>query len=528
MTRIFDAPMILRLAGPVTLIQPDGLIVTPRAAKLQALLVLIATGQGMARPRAFLQDKLWSEASPAKGAASLRQALSSLRRDIGADTLVTGNTSVGLNPDKITIDLQVEASLGETPEFASGLDVADPEFEDWLRARRAEFERITQRTQPMVLPRAPRPAVLVILPQSCSDESLRATTEILTSDIAAQVARNGNAVVQLDMNAPGTPDRIGVQVRSARMGLHERYQVQLVDMARRSVIWTGACDSGPDGPLTDPDLFVDLTARASFAAIRHFGKLAPDGAVIPERLPYQIYAHFPFQQSKQTDAFEQWLGAVQDPQATALHLAWRARLRVVAMLERASDTPEAAEEAQAYCRKAMTLDPGNPMVMAMTSEVALQLQSQPEVAAELAHSSVQLDPRSPFATGIYAQALVRCGKVTEGLAVAERALRLSVGMPNRSWWHAICAGAAMRAGRCDRALMHAEIAHVHAPDFRPPLRFLSGLRFHAGNEAGAADALERIKVLEPDFSLQHMADVSYPVASMRNTPLMAVTQSGLL
>ena len=26
--------------------------------------------------------------------------------------------------------------LGETPEFAEGLDVADPEFEDWIRDQR--------------------------------------------------------------------------------------------------------------------------------------------------------------------------------------------------------------------------------------------------------------------------------------------------------------------------------------------------------------------------------------------------------
>ncbi|MEP4196221.1 MAG: hypothetical protein ABJL99_11380 [Aliishimia sp.] len=528
MTRIFDAPLILRLAGPVTLMHPDGYVVTPRAAKLQALLILIATGQGMCRPRAFLQDKLWSEASPAKGAASLRQALSTLRRALEPDVLITGNTSVGLNPERITIDLQGDANLGETPEFASGLDVPDPEFEDWLRDRRAEFERLSRGVAPARRPQPSRLAVLVTLPPSCSDQGLRATTEILTSDIASQVARNGNAVVQMDPNAPGAPDRLGVQVRSARIGATVRYQVQLIDMARRQAIWTGACDSCPDGPLTEPEMFVDLSSRASFEAIKHFGKLSQDGALIPERLPYQIYAHFPFQQSKQAEAFDQWLSALQDPQSTALHLAWRARLRVVAMLERTREGPEAAEEAQAYCCKALALDPSNPMVVALTGEVALQLQAQPEVAAELARSSVELDPRSPFATAIYAQALIRCGQIKEGSVMAQRALRLSAGMPNRSWWHAVCAGAAMRSGDCDLALKHAEIAHFQAPDFRPPLRFLSGLRFNAGDEAGAAKALARIKVLEPDFSLAYMADRSYPVASMRGTPLMEVTKSGLL
>ncbi len=528
MTRLLEAPLVLRLAGPVTLTRADGLVVTPRAAKLQALLVLLATGQNMSRPRAFLQDKLWSEAQPAKGAASLRQALSSLRRELGPDALLATQNLAGLNPERLKVDLRYDGALGETQEFASGLDVQDGEFEDWLRDRRQEYDRLLQKHAPgSDQPSKSRP-VLVSLPPVCSDDALRAATEILTSDIAANVSRTGDAVVQLDVSGGVTGDKLALQVRAARVSTSARYQVQLINVVNRQIVWTGACNSTANGPFSEPDIFDDLIARASFAAIRHFGRFNEEGSFTSERLPYQMYAHFPFQNSPETAAFDRWLSALQDPQSTALHLAWRARLRVVAMLERTATGPEVVEEAQACCRKAMAIDSSNPMVLALTGEVALQLQAQPDVAAELAANSVALDPYSPFATTIYGQALVRCGRAKEGLEASQRALRLSAGMPNRSWWHVGCAAAAMNVGDFALARKHAEIAHVQAPEFRPPLRFLSGLRFQDGDEAGAADALARIKALEPDFSLSHMADASYPVASMRGTPLMAVTQSGLL
>jgi hypothetical protein len=528
--------MVLRLAGPVILMRGDGYDITPPQAKIRALLTLIATGPQMSRPRTFVQDKLWSASSSRKGAASLRQALSSLRNHLGpdADVLRTDGTSISLDPTRAKIDLRItrynEEYVGGAPEFAEGLDVDDPEFEDWLRERRQEFARLAKKTAP----REPdnNRATLVTLIPSCQTQNLRTSAEILTADIAAQVARFGNAVVQLDPNANGPQDRLAIQVRSAALGDKVRYQVSLMEIASKSVIWTGDCDSAPNDPLTNPDLFSELTANAAFEAVRHFGRVGPHAdlniAPNPDRLAYQMYAHFPFRVTSDMADIDTWLAADHGPESQALQLAWRARLRVVSCLERAADHAKASQQAQDFARQAMTLDPGNATIVALSSEVALQVLSQPEVAAEMAQTSVRLDPNNPYALGIFAQTLTRCGRASEGLLVAQKALRLSVGHPNRSWWHTICTLAAIQSGEMPLARKHAEIAHFQAPDFRPPLRFLAALRFNAGDETGTAQALQGLKAIEPDFSLARMADHSYPVASLRQTPLMAVTQSGLL
>jgi len=106
--------VVLRLAGPVTLMRADGADITPPQAKLRALLALIATGPQMSRSRAFVQDKLWSTSSQTKGAASLRQALSSLRRHLGPEAVVlrTDGSSLGLDVVHVKIDLRINQDLG--------------------------------------------------------------------------------------------------------------------------------------------------------------------------------------------------------------------------------------------------------------------------------------------------------------------------------------------------------------------------------------------------------------------------------
>jgi hypothetical protein len=54
------------------------------------------------------------------------------------------------------------------------------------------------------------------------------------------------------------------------------------------------------------------------------------------------------------------------------------------------------------------------------------------------------------------------------------------------------------------------------------------LRYHLRDEEGARAALWALKQIEPDFSLDLMASDTYRVDSLRGTPLMAVTRSGLL
>lgn len=133
----------LRLIGRVRLIRADGLEVTPKGRKAQGLLALLGVSPENRRTRLQLQDKLWSDRPARQGGASLRQELKALRRILGDEAIATEGSWVALNPTSVRIRLFPDPGdwevTGEPPEFAAGLDIRDPEFEEWIRDQRAAF-----------------------------------------------------------------------------------------------------------------------------------------------------------------------------------------------------------------------------------------------------------------------------------------------------------------------------------------------------------------------------------------------------
>lgn len=138
----------LYLLGPISLLGAEGSNLTPRGKKAQAILALLALAPRGQRTRAWLRDKLWSDRDEKRASSCLRQSLFEIRRDIGplADQiLIIDRHAIGLRLDAIWVDV---LAICETPELfrilglsietelLEGLDVSDPEFEDWLLMER--------------------------------------------------------------------------------------------------------------------------------------------------------------------------------------------------------------------------------------------------------------------------------------------------------------------------------------------------------------------------------------------------------
>ena len=114
-----------------------------------ALLALLAASG----PRGLSRDKvtalLWPERDTERGRNSLSQALSALRRDLGADDPTLGGSEIRLNPEVVTSDVEeFESSLAQGKAeraetiyegpFLDGFFLTDaPEFERWVEQRRS-------------------------------------------------------------------------------------------------------------------------------------------------------------------------------------------------------------------------------------------------------------------------------------------------------------------------------------------------------------------------------------------------------
>jgi DNA-binding SARP family transcriptional activator/TolB-like protein len=134
----------------------DGVALTGAAAQRSrlSLLALLAT----AGPTGFSRDKLllylWPESDEERARHALKQAVYSLRRELGSEEVIVGTASLSLNPVIITSDarefetaiaggdLATAVSLYTGP-FLDGFHLKDStEFERWSAEQRANFAHL--------------------------------------------------------------------------------------------------------------------------------------------------------------------------------------------------------------------------------------------------------------------------------------------------------------------------------------------------------------------------------------------------
>ena len=146
-----EATYRMFLTGPFALVDRGGKALTPRAQKSQAILAMLALSSRGSRSRVWLRDKLWSDRPEDQASASLRQALLDIRKCLGhsRDILVTDKNTVSLRMDLIILDTEeilANAQAGGKDDLAAehfleGVDVRDPEFEEWLMLERQVWQR---------------------------------------------------------------------------------------------------------------------------------------------------------------------------------------------------------------------------------------------------------------------------------------------------------------------------------------------------------------------------------------------------
>jgi len=148
------SPVRLRLLGGFELqSSPNGAAIAI-GRKVRALLALLALSPGMVWPREKLMATLWSDRNEEQARASLRQALTELRRAFGeTSALRTEHDTISLDPGALFVDVVAFEQLakgGRWEEAAAQyrgplLDahgVRDDAFEDWVRTERERLHNL--------------------------------------------------------------------------------------------------------------------------------------------------------------------------------------------------------------------------------------------------------------------------------------------------------------------------------------------------------------------------------------------------
>lgn len=522
-------PVRFRLGGRFAVFAPDGAVLTPRSAKAQAVLALLALSPTFDRGRLWLQGLLWATRGPEQAAASLRQALAEIRRALAdhADLLQADRQGVTLTRDLIDVQLPE----GEA-ELLEGMLLREPAFDSWLRQERvrltgrpAHFSVDAPGMSFVQRPQATRPAILFVA--DTADRSPMRLFEDLFIDVVARSLREALSVDVYTLGSLPRSERVvKVVVQSfrpdpQRIGLRARIE----DSGTHLLHWSGAKTTEARGapPIDDPEMVVlgnqlidaladaltlpraDHTERRDAnllgrLALRKIFTMRPAELLAADALLAEAYA--------------------MDPRAA--HLAWRAQLRAIQLVERHAGCSQATrDEAEALCQQALEAEAGNSMVLAAVSNARIILDEDVIACQELARRSVELNPANPLAWDSLATAKLYAGQFEAAHLLAVKAQQLSATAPHKFWWDmGRCITAAL-TGRADEAMRMAEISGAQSPDFRPPLRYLTAMYAARGMEEEALRMAKRLQKLEPDFTIEALAkDMNYPVGALRRSDLL--------
>ncbi|EEX15549.1 transcriptional regulator, sarp family [Citreicella sp. SE45] len=522
------APLIrISVLGPLRVQSAEGLQVTPKGAKNQALLALLALSPEMARPRRWLEDKLWSTFGPEQASANLRQALSKLRTALGedADALMADRSSVSLDVSRVTVDLHDDGlPLDLRTELLEGLDARDPEFEEWLRMERADLQARLSKATPKEAK-----GILINCRASAPDGGAGVImADVLANQIGENIAEQIRAWRQA--NDPDCPADLPVSDLSLSCDIMKTSDghtvfVKGMHLPTGRILHSKLQTIRHLEDILNPD---EAMSRLVFeAADVIIGKLPqvldssrPESrATALSRL--SMYRMFSFERNALREAYS-LLRQAHELDGNGIYLAWSSMVRMIQLMELLEDDREALrEEAIALNYRAMEESEGNALVQALISKVRGTAQRDAAGAFELAETAVTRNPASAFAWKSLAEANMMKGDVSAAFDASARARAIARSSPFKQWWDMGHCIIAIAGGRPQEAIEAGEAAARAAPLSRPAHRHLLAL-YALENQLDKAQATAvKLAKIEPGFTIDRIVnDENYPVRTLRNKGLL--------
>ncbi|WP_237072484.1 SARP family transcriptional regulator [Pseudaestuariivita rosea] len=560
-----EPAMKMFLFGPFTVLDANGDDITPKSKKSRAILAMLAVAPRGSRTRVWLRHKLWSDSGEDQASASLRQALLDIRRafgDIADDVVQADKNTVSLNMDAIDVDALAlldpnrqadedgQTSFSPTEHFLEGLEVKDPEFDDWLISERQIWQRRVEDAdfQHSLDPKSERTGALPIQPvgQNEPRPSMSAQRDWLIALLPPQVFGEGLAVeqVQADLHrmlskslmevgdlkivdlatasAPTTrapwiqsvPTTAGLALQMRFYAGPSTFRAALMfqDPHDGSLIWSSERSIyRQDARRAGSGFAHDLISRGVDEVIQHF--LHRDGAEMAEedaRLAAAIAYMFRLSREDldRSERILQW--HLKFNNSAQAH-AWMAFLMTFRVGQRFSfEDAEVIEKAQTHARNALELDRNNALVSTLVAHVHSYLFGEYDFAAGLFESALKHNPTIALAWDLYAMLHAYAGQPKRASLMAQWACHLG-GQSSLSYYYQTTrAITANFAGEHQTAIEAGEMALSERPYFNSLLRVLVSSNAHLGHMDRAKMYLDKLLSVEPTFSIHALREAGYP------------------
>jgi tetratricopeptide (TPR) repeat protein len=570
------------LFGSLAVTDANDLGRTPRSQKSRALIAMLALSPRGSRSRVWLRDKLWSDRAEEQASASLRQALVEIRKALGpvADQLIHADKhTISLDLARVRVDAlelleSVESANGggnaslpivSQSEFLEGLDVCDPEFEEWLTLERQVWRDRLDKASALRdftpkqergndLPRSPsndggagagsrngngngkslaRKAGLpgwsvAVLPPKILGEPSSAgylcdffsdvlTKSLLeTGDISvSDYSRHDSDFLTglLERSVFETP-ALALQVRHSFSGRQINTTVSLHRTTDHALLWIGSATLDRAAVEAQDTSTAHLLVNEATAEInRHFARQdnAPSqGEPADESLFSAINAMFRLSRTDLAMS-EETLRRHIESRPSSQAYAWLAFLMTFRIGQRFVDSASTYEQAQHYARKALELDNNHAVTLALVGHVHSFLFGEYDFASGLFERSIRANPTQPLSWDLYSMLHAYAGQPDKGLSLAKWGRHLGTFSPIRYYFDTSkCINAAL-SGQHQIAIEAGEQALRERPDFNSLLRYLTASKAHLGDMAAARRLLDRLEAVEPDFSIGSLVATRYPI-----------------
>ncbi len=523
---VFDgdigSSITINLVGPFAMRGPLGEDLTPRGTKTCGIVLLLLSAPSGERARRWIEAKLWSTRSEEQASASLRTALSELRRVLGPyKDLVTSNRRlVRLDMARVKSDLLSGDVTATVSEILEGLDARDDEFEDWLREFRYQHAASSASAGDSLVLDAPLVAAI--------DAQGTRLEQLLANAILDQIGQNVDERVGIGLTESEAARTGGLIIRSSVVQEKDKafVSLRLNDGRTRQAIWSRRLSLQTD----DLDLFsrsdvLQLTYEATSAIIDSIPRLGPAAKDVERQAEVQlstaIYEMFSFDAERFNQA-ERLLDSADALVTRPIFGAWRSLLLMFRAIENShGDNKKDLAQAVVHADHALEADPSNSHTLAICSVVKLLLGGDVNEGYALARHALSRNRSNAIAYVGLNIALMRSGRTKEALAASKKARTIAHRSSGAHWIDMFCCLGAIAAEEFEQAILHGEAAATRAPKFRPPLRHLYALYLHRGDVDRAKEILSRLHELEPGFSLEKVrADSLYPASTLRSSRLI--------
>lgn len=543
-----EVKLVVQVVGPLHVRGRDGVDCTPTGRKACALLAMLALAPAYRRPRAWLQDKLWSDRGQKQGSDSLRQTLAEIRRAFGdkRESLQSDRTMIWLDRSRVEVESttagQPNGRLQPQNALLEGLEVIrDPEFENWLRDQRTRFETgqaadEQRNTEINLNDRSTlneTARLQLVLKRPCEVQSEQDV--IVAHGLADMVAKTLSEIGSVDVvdlrRADFSPTRIESRstVLSLRTGVvHDpngaSWRVQLSNPGDDALVWATSDRQENVRVLNmdEPELLQQLNLVVDIAITHLLSKLAErDRAGMATYLCHMGIQHL-IRLGKENFALaDRLFHHAFELEPRGLYLAWRAYLRTFLMGERHFTCRQTlVDEAMDLTARALELEPHNSFVTSFSAHVHSIMRRSYVAAYELARRSIQLNRTNPLGWACFGMAQCYLGQTNAGYRHTIMAREIAGISPFRfqiDGWSCI---AACMVGDLERAVRFGEASRALSPNYAPPLRYLSALYLYRDQAELSQRTVQELQVIEPDFSYDSLRDKSYPAAGLHRSGLL--------